>query len=57
MEKKFADKLIQAREAILKASNSGNYILTSPTIANVLRGFRRGYRKEKIKKLFPDEQG
>ena len=56
MEKKLIDKMIKASEAILNASkSSGNYIVTSPAIANVLRGFRRGYRKKKIKKLFPDE--
>ena len=55
MENKLIDKLIKASESILKTSNSGNYIITSPTIARALRGFRRGYRKEKIKRLFENE--
>ena len=56
MENKLIDKLIKASEAIQNASkSSGNYIVTSPAIARALRGFRRGYRKEKIKRLFENE--
>lgn len=57
MEKKLIDRLIKASEEIHKSSTkgSGNYIVTSPAIARALNGFRRGYRKEKIKNLFPDE--
>ena len=57
MSKKLIEKILKASESIHKASikGSGNYMVTSPAIARALRGFRRGSRKEKIKKLFPDE--
>jgi hypothetical protein len=57
MSKKLIEKILKASESIHKASikGSGNYMVTSPAVANIIRGFRRGYRKEKIKKLFPDE--
>ena len=56
MSKKLIEKILKASESIHKASikGSGNYMVTSPAVANIIRGFRRGYRKEKIKKLFPD---
>ena len=57
MSKKLIEKILKASESIHKASikGSGNYMVVSPAVANILKGFRRGYRKERIKKLFPDE--
>jgi hypothetical protein len=57
MSKELIDKLLKASEIIHKASTkgSGNYMVVSPAVADVINGFKRGSRKEKIKKLFPDE--
>jgi hypothetical protein len=54
---KLYDRMLKASETIHKSSTkgSGNYMVVSPAVANILKGFRRGYRKERIKKLFPDE--
>jgi hypothetical protein len=57
MSKELIDKLLKASEMIHKASTKGsaNYMVVSPAVADVINGFKRGSRKEKIKKLFPDE--
>lgn len=57
MSKELIDKLLKASEMIHKASTkgSGNYMVVSKAVADVITGFKRGSRKEKIKKLFPDE--
>lgn len=56
-KKDLIDRILKASESINNSSTkgSGNYMVTSAAIANIIRGFRRGYRKEKIKKLFPNE--
>ena len=56
-KKDLIDRILKASEAINNASTkgSGNYMVTSSAIANIIRGFRRGYRKEKIKRIFNDE--
>jgi hypothetical protein len=57
MSKELIEKLLKASEMIHKASTKGgaNYMVVSPAVADVINGFKRGSRKEKIKKLFPDE--
>jgi len=57
MSKELIDKLLKASEIIHKASTKGsaNYMVVSPAVADIITGFKRGSRKEKIKKLFPDE--
>ena len=57
MSKELIDKLLKASEIIHKASTKGsaNYMVVSAAVANVINGFKRGSRKEKIKKLFPDD--
>ena len=57
MSKELIDKLLKASEMIHKASTkgSGNYMVVSPAVADIITGFKRDSRKEKIKKLFPDE--
>jgi hypothetical protein len=57
MSKELFDKILQASALInLKAQKvSGNYMVVSKAVADVITGFKRGSRKEKIKKLFPDE--
>lgn len=57
MSKELIDKILQASALInLKGQKgSGNYMVVSPAVADVINGFKRGSRKEKIKKLFPDE--
>jgi len=50
------NKILQASAIIDNSSRrgSGNYMVASPAVANIIKGFRRGYRKEKIKRLFND---
>jgi hypothetical protein len=57
MEDDLYDKILQASALInLKArKGSGNYMVVSKAVADVITGFKRSSRKEKIKKLFPDE--
>jgi hypothetical protein len=57
MSKELINKLLKASEMIHKASTKGsaNYMVVSPAVADVINDFKRGSRKEKIKKLFPDE--
>jgi hypothetical protein len=57
MSKKLIDKLLKASEKIHKASTRGssNYMVVSPAVVNIIKGFRRSYRKEKIKRIFNDE--
>ena len=57
MSKELFDKILQASALINNTSrrSSANYTVVSKEVANILKGFRRGYRKEKIKKLFNDE--
>lgn len=57
MSKELFDKILQASALINTTSRRGgaNYTVVSKEVANILKGFRRGYRKEKIKKIFNDE--
>ena len=58
MSKELFDKILQASALINNtASRRGgaNYTVVSKEVANIMKGFRRGYRKEKIKKIFNDE--
>ena len=57
MSKDLIDKLLKASETIHKASTKGsaNYMVVSKEVANIINGFKRNIRKEKIKRLFPDE--
>jgi hypothetical protein len=57
MQKDLIDKLLKASETIHKSSTKGsaNYMVVSPDVANIINGFKRNIRKEKIKRLFPDE--
>jgi hypothetical protein len=52
--KNLYDKILQASAIIDNNSRrgSGNYTVVSKEVANIMKGFRRGYRKEKIKRLF-----
>jgi hypothetical protein len=56
MEDDLYNKILQASDLINNTSrrSSANYTVVSKEVANILKGFRRGYRKEKIKKLFND---
>jgi len=56
MEDDLYNKILQASALINNTSrrSSANYTVVSKEVANILKGFRRGYRKEKIKKLFND---
>ena len=56
MSKELFDKILQTSALINTTSRRGgaNYTVVSKEVANILKGFRRGYRKEKIKKLFND---
>ena len=57
MSNELFDKILQASALINNTSrkSSANYTVISKEIANIMKGFRRGYRKEKIKKIFNDE--
>ena len=61
MSKELIDKLLKASETIHKASTKGsaNYMVVSPSVAHMIQDsyneYKSGFRKEKIKKLFPDE--
>jgi|LauGreDrversion4_2_1035121.scaffolds.fasta_scaffold420850_3 hypothetical protein len=52
--KSLVDKLLEASQKIQKSSTrgSGNYILTSPVIADFINKYKSEFRKEKIKRLF-----
>ena len=54
MSKELIDKLLKASEIIHKASTKGggNYMVVSKAVADVITGFKRVSRKEKIKRLF-----
>jgi len=56
MSKELIDKLLMASEKINKASTrgSGNYMVISSAVANIIKDFRRSNRKEKIKRLFSE---
>ncbi len=56
MSKKLFDKISQASALINNTSriSSANYTVVSKEVDNILKGFRRGYRKEKINKIFND---
>jgi hypothetical protein len=53
-QKSLVDKLLQASQKIQQSSlrGSGNYILTSPVIADMINKYKSEFRKEKIKRLF-----
>ena len=57
MEDDLYNKILQASALINNTSrrSSANYTVVSKEVANILKGFRRGYRKEKIKKIFNDK--
>ena len=54
-------KILEASNIISQSSrrSPANYIVTSPDIANMIQDIynqkKSGWRKDKIKKLFPDE--
>ena len=52
--KSLVDKLFGASQKIQKSSTrgSGNYILVSPVIADIMFKYKSEFRKEKIKRLF-----
>lgn len=56
MKKDLIDRILKTSETIHKSSTKGlgDNMVVSSAVANILKGFRRGYRKGKIKKLFPD---
>jgi hypothetical protein len=59
--KSLYDKILKASEVIHKSSTKGsaNYMIVSPSVADMIQEVynqeKAGWRKEKIKKLFPDE--
>jgi len=61
MSKELIDKLLKASEKIHKASTRGNanYMVVSSDVANMIQGVynqeKASWRKEKIKKIFPNE--
>ncbi len=61
MSKELIDKLLKASEMIHKASTRGsaNYMVVSSDVANMIQGVynqeKASWRKEKIKKIFPNE--
>jgi hypothetical protein len=57
MSKELFDKILQASALINNTSRIGgaNYTVVSKEVVNIMKGFRRGYRKEKINKIFNDE--
>jgi hypothetical protein len=52
--KNLYDKILQASAIIDNNSRrgSGNYMVVSKAVADIINGFKRGNRKEKIKRLF-----
>jgi hypothetical protein len=55
MSKELIDRILQASALINNtASRRGgaNYTVVSKEVADVINGFKRGSRKEKIKRLF-----
>ena len=58
MSNELFDKILQASALINNTASrrsGANYMVVSKAVADVITGFKRGSRKEKIKKLFPDE--
>jgi hypothetical protein len=61
MDKELIDKILKASEIINKSSrrSPANYMVVSPSVAQMIQDsyneYKSGFRKEKIKKLFPDE--
>ena len=61
MSKELIDKLLKSSQAIHKSSlrGSANYVVTSSSVADLIQEVyneeKATWRKEKIKKLFPDE--
>lgn len=56
-QKSLVDKLLQASAIINNNTRRGssNYMLVSKSISDVINGFRRSNRKEKIMRIFNDE--
>lgn len=56
-QKSLVDKLLQASAIITNNTRRGssNYMLVSKSISDVINGFRRSNRKEKIMRIFNDE--
>ncbi len=56
--KELYDKLSQASAVINNSSRKGssNYMVVSKTVADVITGFRRSNRKEKIMRIFNETQ-
>lgn len=54
--KDLIDKILKASAIINTASTrgSGNYMVVSSVVADVITGFRRSNRKEKIMRIFND---
>jgi hypothetical protein len=61
MQKDLLDKLLKATEMIDNKSRrgSGDWFITNPMVSNIINDFlkeeRPNSRKEKIKRIFPDE--
>jgi hypothetical protein len=59
--KKLHDKILKASEKIHKASTKGitNYMVVSQSVADIIQEVynkeKAGWRKDKIKKIFPYE--
>ena len=59
--KSLYDKILKASEVINKSSkrSPANYMVVSQSVADIIQEVynkeKAGWRKEKIKKLFPDE--
>jgi hypothetical protein len=54
MSKDLMDKILKASAVINLGSRSGggNYMVVSKVVADVITGFRRSNRKEKIMRIF-----
>ena len=61
MQKDLVDKLLKAAEMIDNKSRrgSGDWFISNTMVSNIINDFlkeeRPNFRKEKIKKIFPDE--
>ena len=55
--KGLVDKLLKASAIINNKSSrgNGNYMVVSSAVANILTGFKRNSRKEKIMRIFNEE--
>jgi hypothetical protein len=62
MNKKLNSKILESANKIAQSSRRGsaNYMVVSPSVADIIKesynDHRSNSRKEKIKKIFPDEE-